>query len=81
MKLRVLPVGPLTMVLPEDDPMLNVIQCVPHWEKWVVDAAMSVVRAETCFLDIGANIGVFSINAAKRGANVTAIEVSPDNTA
>ncbi|HXC28291.1 MAG TPA: FkbM family methyltransferase [Stellaceae bacterium] len=79
MNLRVLPVGALTMALPEDDPMLNVIQRVPHWEKWVVDAAMSVVRAGTCFLDIGANIGVFAINAAKRGANVTAIEVSPEN--
>lgn len=78
-KLKIYPINSLIFAFPEDDWMFQTIIDTGEWEPWVVRAAMSVVRPSSSFVDIGANIGVFSIHAAKRGANVVAIEVSSTN--
>ena len=47
------------------------------WEYPVTELLKSVLRPGMCFLDVGANIGYYSIVAAARGARVHAFEPVP----
>jgi FkbM family methyltransferase len=49
------------------------------YEPHVFRALMDRMKPGACFLDIGANIGVFSVHAAKAGARVIAIEALGSN--
>ena len=47
------------------------------WEYPVTELLKSVLQPGMCFLDVGANIGYYSIIAAARGARVYAFEPVP----
>lgn len=49
-----------------------------EWEPEVADAVRQHVKFGTKFLDIGANLGYFSLLAASLGGNVYAIEPNPE---
>lgn len=51
------------------------------YESYVFRHLMPLLGPGKRFLDVGANIGVFAIHAALRGADVIAIEPRPSNTA
>lgn len=50
-----------------------------NYEPHVFHELMKRLHSGVTFLDLGANIGVFTVHAAKRGANVIAIEPRRDN--
>lgn len=49
----------------------------PNYEHYVFNHVMERITKGVTFLDIGANIGVFAIHAARRGARAIAIEARP----
>jgi FkbM family methyltransferase len=55
---------------------------LPHlWEREERKFFCAAVRPGSMVLDVGANIGVYTLLAAKRGATVFAIEADPRNAA
>jgi FkbM family methyltransferase len=53
----------------------------PHYEHYLFGHLMPRIGPETTFVDVGANIGVFAIHAAHRGALAIAVEARPSNCA
>src|SRR5215467_13168081 len=51
------------------------------YEKEERDAFCSLITPGTVVLDVGANLGLYTVLAAKRGARVFAIEPDPRNAA
>jgi FkbM family methyltransferase len=51
------------------------------YEPYVFDHLMAFLGPGKTFLDVGSNIGVFAIHAAKRGTDVIAIEARSSNSA
>ena len=51
------------------------------YEKEEIDSFCSLVKPGCTVLDVGANVGLYTLLAAKRGARVFAIEADPHNTA
>jgi FkbM family methyltransferase len=49
------------------------------YEKHEVDAFCSFIKPGTVVLDVGANLGLYTLLAAKRGARVFAVEADPLN--
>jgi len=48
-----------------------------YWESWVTLAVSHRIRGGMRFVDVGANVGYYSILAAAQGAEVLAIEPNP----
>lgn len=66
-------------LVPSGDPMYPRND---QYEPYVVKPLLEAIGSAATFLDVGANIGLFSVLAAKRGvSHVIAIEPSPMNTA
>jgi FkbM family methyltransferase len=69
------------LLLPERDHIAQSILAGHEYEPYVMGYLLSLVREDTAFLDVGANVGLFSIpvaNLAKRGT-VYAIEALARN--
>lgn len=55
----------LTVVVDPNEPEFGKYIAADHvWEAHIVDAIRSTLKAGDCFVDIGANVGVMSFNAA-----------------
>ena len=71
-----------SIVVDVRDPAISrPILLIGEYERNVTELVVSLVRDNTRFLDIGANIGYFSLLAASRheGVRVTSFEPDPDN--
>lgn len=60
----------------EDDVITKSLRETGEWEEGVALAIDEHLQPDWTFLDIGAHIGVFAIQAAVKGANVIAIEAN-----
>lgn len=58
---------------------INVWHAPGLWEKKERELFCSAVRPGTVVLDVGANVGIYTLLAAKRGASVFACEPDPAN--
>jgi FkbM family methyltransferase len=58
---------------------INIWHTPRLFEKQEREVFCSAVTAGTVVLDVGANIGIYTLLAAKRGARVFAIEADPEN--
>lgn len=65
----------LEFVIPESELMY-----ADGYERHVFGELMKRMLPGVTFLDVGANIGLFAVHAAKRGATVIAVEPKPGNT-
>lgn len=72
---KVVSVYGLEFVVPATEAMYD-----GDYEPAVFQALMSRMRPGVTFLDVGANIGLFTVHAAKRGATVISVEPKPSNT-
>lgn len=57
----------------------NELMYYGDYEPHVFRELMKRMQPGVTFLDVGANIGLFAVHAAKRGASVIAIEARPSN--
>lgn len=71
--------GAITVALPDDDPIGTQILLGVYRHQPEIELALDLVRSEDIVLDIGAHLGIFALPAAKRGAQVIAIEAGPIN--
>ena len=67
------------MILKRGDHISRRIVLTGTWEPHVTKAFRSLVRPASYVLDVGANMGWFSLLAASIGANVTSIEPDSEN--
>ncbi len=58
---------------------INIWHTPRLFEKQEREIFCSAIREGTVVLDVGANIGIYTLLAAKRGARVFSIEADPDN--
>src|SRR5712692_1968449 len=58
---------------------VNIWHAPNLYEKQERDLFCSAIRPDSIVLDVGANVGIYTLLAAKRGATVFAIEPDPDN--
>jgi FkbM family methyltransferase len=63
----------------KDDLGLYLWNYPDFYEKEEIEAFCSFIRPESVVLDVGANFGLYTVLAAKRGARVFAIEPDPRN--
>lgn len=66
---------------PFEVPAVDWMYQAEEYEPQVFRPLMRSLRLGHTFLDVGANIGVFSVHAALRGANVIAVEALASNAA
>jgi FkbM family methyltransferase len=60
------------------DPVeLRIVELSLESERTILELVLSEIRNGDCFLDVGANFGIFSIFAAASGAQVVACEPEP----
>jgi FkbM family methyltransferase len=62
-----------------DDWMLQEIVQGGLYERYVLEAFLETITPASRVLDLGANIGTFTIAAAEKAKHVVAIEMSPEN--
>jgi FkbM family methyltransferase len=67
------------LLVPADDSMLQPLLMRGEYESHVVPAFLERITGESVVLDIGANIGVYTVAAARVAKRVIAIEVSNEN--
>lgn len=64
--------------LPDDDQMRPRVEQVGQWEEDVAKAIDKFLKPGWTMLDIGAHVGYFAVQAARRGNKVIAIEANPE---
>jgi FkbM family methyltransferase len=64
----------LYWILEDDDVISNNIVWTGYWEKWLTDRAIPRIKPNTNVIDIGANIGTWTIPMSKIATNVYAFE-------
>jgi FkbM family methyltransferase len=69
----------IKLAVPPGDWMLQEIIATRQYEPYVMAAFMSSIGPESHVVDMGANIGAFTICAATKAKSVLAIEASADN--
>lgn len=78
MHLEIFPMRGARFAIPPYDPMLDPVKSGAY-EPYVLDAFTEAVRPGMTVADIGANVGIFAVLAAQRGARVVAVDPSPVN--
>lgn len=63
---------------PEDEVITKSLRETGQWEELVARAIDDYLEPGWTFLDLGAHIGIFSVQAAKKGNPVIAVEASPE---
>lgn len=69
----------IKMLVPDDDPYLREIRESNEYEPYVTGPFMEIIRPHHTVLDVGANVGCFSLLAAPRTKRVLAIDLSSVN--
>lgn len=77
--LQVFSVRGAQFAIPPDDWMLQSIVQSGGYESHVLSAFLETVKPGSTVLDVGANVGVFAVLAARKAQRVIAVEASAEN--
>jgi len=74
-----LPDHGVSLIVDSRDPAISKpILCIGQYEKNVTDVLLSLVKDDTCFVDVGANIGYFTLLVARRCPRGKVFSFEPD---
>ena len=67
------------LAIPEQDWMLQDIVHTGDYEPYVMETFLKEIKQNSTVLDLGANVGAFTVVAAKVAMHVIAVEAAPEN--